>query len=95
MLSNTSGGSPGSVTERRQLPAWLPLPSTRLIPLPRLPLYSAVKVTAVPGTCCEAAVSVPSLARTQRKLLAPCCTAQATCVPMSYFRAITGPKPAA
>ncbi len=93
MLSNTSGGRPGKPTVRRQLPALLPLPSVTPIWLPSVPVYSAVSTTLVPTSFRLAAVSVPSLTRTQRKLLAPCCTAQATAVPMSNLRAFTAPKP--
>ena len=83
MLSYTSGGRPGRPSVSRHEPALLPVPSTTEIWLPRLPVYSAVMLKPVPGSVRLAAVSVPSVTRTQRKLLAPCCTAVATGVPMS------------
>ena len=60
--------------------------------MPSEPVYSAVKVTVVAGSIVCAAESVLSVTLTQRKFCAPCCTAVATCVPMSYLRAMTGPK---
>ena len=81
---------------RRQELAAEPCEMVPVIWLPRLPVCRAVsakaKLGAVTPKAMEAAVSVPLLTRTQRKLEAPCWTAEAMAVPMSYLRATTGPK---
>ncbi len=92
ILSYTSIGPPGNDTVSRHVAACEPVASVTEIWLPRLPVYSAVNRKFVFGIRNCAAVSVPSVARTQRKFAAPCCTAVATCVAMSNLRATIGPK---
>ncbi len=98
ILSKTSTvPNPATTTETLAVPDFAPAAHTTLTLVANQdPVYFAVSTTlALPAstlTVAVAAVSVPSVTRTQRKFCAPCCAILATCVPRSLVRATRSPK---